>query len=180
MNPPNPTRRNPETHQAILSAALELLLEHGYAKLSIEAIAAKAGVGKQSIYRWWNSKAAVILEAYAGQAEKNASPLNSKNPKADMLEYLNRTAIAFQDAGGRAARSLIAEASINPEFRAALWQELLETRRQHLRGLLERVAPNANHDLLIDMIYGTIWYRLQLEHAPLNKKFLSEMLELLL
>ncbi|MEU7604799.1 TetR/AcrR family transcriptional regulator, partial [Streptomyces sp. NPDC041003] len=69
---PDATRRSDRSRRAILDAALTLVGEVGYNKLTIEAIAARAGVGKQTIYRWWPSKAAVLLDAslaLAGDAE---------------------------------------------------------------------------------------------------------------
>ncbi|MEV4089583.1 helix-turn-helix domain-containing protein, partial [Nonomuraea fuscirosea] len=66
---PNPARRSERSRQAILDAARELVSEVGYAKLTIEAIAARAGVGKQTIYRWWPSKGAVVLDAFLALSE---------------------------------------------------------------------------------------------------------------
>jgi AcrR family transcriptional regulator len=60
---PDPARRNEHSRQAILAAAVALIGELGYEQVSIEAIARSAGVGKQTIYRWWPSKGAVVLEA---------------------------------------------------------------------------------------------------------------------
>ena len=62
--PPDPTRRSERSRQAILTATADLLGEVGYSKLAVEAIAARAGVGKQTIYRWWPDKGAVVLDAY--------------------------------------------------------------------------------------------------------------------
>src|SRR5688572_3560572 len=61
---PNTARRNETSRRAILTAAFDLLQEVGYAKLSIEGVAARAGVGKQTIYRWWPSKGAVLFDAF--------------------------------------------------------------------------------------------------------------------
>ena len=62
-SPPDASRRSSAARQSILKAARELVLRVGYAQLTIEGIAAKAGVGKQTIYRWWPSKGAVVFEA---------------------------------------------------------------------------------------------------------------------
>src|ERR687897_1936033 len=67
--PPNPARRNQRSRQAILSATADLVGEVGYAKLTVEAIAARAGVGKQTIYRWWPSKGAVLFDAFLALSE---------------------------------------------------------------------------------------------------------------
>ena len=66
---PNATRRSQPARRAILAAALDQVAEVGYAQLSIEGIAAAAGVGKQTIYRWWPSKGAVLLDSLLALSE---------------------------------------------------------------------------------------------------------------
>ena len=66
---PDSPRRSQRARRAILAAALDLVEEAGYAKLSIEGIAARAGVGKQTIYRWWGSKGSVLLDALLALSE---------------------------------------------------------------------------------------------------------------
>lgn len=61
--PPDTQRRSERSRVAILTAALDLCAEHGYGNVTVEAIAARAGAGKKTIYRWWPSKGAVVLEA---------------------------------------------------------------------------------------------------------------------
>lgn len=75
MKTSNPARRSEQSRQAILSAAFDLVAESGYARLTIEAIAARAGVGKQTIYRWWPSKGAVLVDAFLSRTsdEEGAS-----------------------------------------------------------------------------------------------------------
>ena len=75
VRPARGRRRSERSHEAILAATQRLLLERGYRELTIEGIAARAGVGKQTIYRWWPSKAALVLEAYlAGQEAVEQPP----------------------------------------------------------------------------------------------------------
>ncbi|MFF5470350.1 TetR/AcrR family transcriptional regulator [Streptomyces achromogenes] len=69
---PDATRRSEKSRRAIYAAALSLVAEVGYPKTTVEAIAARAGVGKQTIYRWWSSKADVLLEAFLDLAEQTA------------------------------------------------------------------------------------------------------------
>ena len=74
---PDPARRSERSRRAILDAALELLTEHGYAELTIEAVAARAGVGKQTIYRWWSGKGAVVLDMMGKTVNQVISPKDS-------------------------------------------------------------------------------------------------------
>src|SRR5579862_1062844 len=86
-NPLNP-RRSKRAHEAILNAAAELIHERPYSDVCIEAIAARAGVGKQTIYRWWTSKAAVLMEACAALIAREV-PLPDKGSFVeDFRDYL--------------------------------------------------------------------------------------------
>lgn len=107
---PSATRRNEASRRAILAAAFDLLQEVGYAKLSIEGIAARAGVGKQTIYRWWPSKGAVIFDAFlmlseGGEGEPPTLP-DSGDLEADLTAVLHATVAELTDprTTGRCAR----------------------------------------------------------------------------
>src|SRR5215217_7174745 len=91
--PPNPARRNEHSRQAILTAAADLLGEVGYTRLAVEAIAARAGVGKQTIYRWWPDKGAVVLDAYLAlvQAGEDLTFPDSGDLEADLRLVLRST-----------------------------------------------------------------------------------------
>src|ERR671914_2594511 len=67
-------RRSERAHAAIVAATQELLVERGYRNLTIEGVAARAGVGKQTIYRWWPSRAALVLEAYLAGSDAISPP----------------------------------------------------------------------------------------------------------
>src|SRR5919106_194274 len=94
---PDSSRRNPTARRAILAAALDLVREVGYAKLSIEGIAARAGVGKQTIYRWWPSKGAVLFDAFLGLSEGDEgrpAPLPDTGALAADLKLVLRATVA--------------------------------------------------------------------------------------
>ena len=80
--------RSEASWQAILAAAMELVAETGYAELTIEGIAARAGVGKQTIYRWWPSKADILLEAGATKAELHVPVTDQGSYRADLRTFL--------------------------------------------------------------------------------------------
>src|SRR4051812_2052510 len=100
---PDPARRSDRSRRAILDAALALVGEVGYNRLTIEAIAARAGVGKQTIYRWWPSKAAVLLDAslaLAGdvpEGEGRPGLPDTGDLAADLKRVLRATVDEFND-----------------------------------------------------------------------------------
>src|SRR5687768_7729574 len=96
MKAPDSARRSERSRRAIYEAALGLVGEIGYPKTTVEGIAARAGVGKQTIYRWWPSKAAVLLEAFldmADQAAEAAGPGGYEIPDTGDLEADLRTVL---------------------------------------------------------------------------------------
>src|ERR1019366_2902003 len=97
----NRYRRSDDARLAVLQAADDLLSEIGFAAVTIEGIAARAGVGKQTIYRWWQSKADVLMEAFAEDALQDLRPPDTGNLKDDLKAHLNRTAkfLTKSDAG---------------------------------------------------------------------------------
>ena len=160
--------RSSTTHNAILRAAADLLERESYARISIERIAAEAKVGKQSIYRWWDSKADVVLEAYTDRVLKSLPPLVPTGDAFSDLECLLRR---FFDATripavGRTVRSLIAEAQLDPEFRVKFYGLFVSTRRSMMRKVLEggsasgQFRRDVDIGLVLDVIYGAFWYRL--------------------
>jgi AcrR family transcriptional regulator len=180
---PNPERRNPERQQAILASALTLLAEHGYHQLTIEGIAKRAGVGKQTIYRWWPNKAALILEAYGSMAIENTAGVDSGSLRADLQQFLSEIAQAFSGLTGHAARSLLAETAGNSDFRYTMRQQFVAERRATLATMLRcgqsrgELPANFDFELALDLFYGALWYRLLLE-MPLDGDYVARLIEM--
>jgi AcrR family transcriptional regulator len=182
--PPDSRRRSQRCHQAILQAAVELLEEKGYAAVTIEAIAARAGTGTQTIYRWWPSKAAVILEAYRVQAAYTVPDTGAV--RTDLLQVLHQLFEVLNTTAGLAVTSLIAEAQLDANFAATFREQLINNCRDTLRLVLQHgvergeLQPDLDPELVIDAVYGPVWYRLLLKHAPLDQRFAEAVVNLLL
>ena len=95
---PDKSRRNSKSHEAILEATVKLLGSSGYVDFSIEKVASQAGVGKQTIYRWWSSKADLVLEVWR---DRLLPPLAPYDEKAPFVNYLEHTLFAFGSQIGR-------------------------------------------------------------------------------
>ena len=124
-----PVQRSERSRQAILAAALELVAEVGYAKLSIEGIASRAGVGKQTIYRWWPSKGAVLFDAVLALSEDEAGDIalpDTGDLEADLKHVLRATVDEFNDPRqDRLLRALSIEIARDPAL-AELYAERLD------------------------------------------------------
>ncbi|MBT2403587.1 MULTISPECIES: TetR/AcrR family transcriptional regulator [unclassified Streptomyces] len=188
--PPDAGRRSDRSRRAILDAALALVGEVGYNKLTIEAIAARAGVGKQTIYRWWPSKAAVLLDAslgLAGHAETDggwtAFP-DTGDLAADLKSVLRAAVDEFNDAKYEApARALTAAGAMDPELGARFTEQLLEPQlalyEARLRAAREagQLAQDADLRLTVEMLLGPLTYRWLMRTAPLTHAFTDALVD---
>lgn len=167
--------RSAQAHQAILRAANDLIREEGYSNLSIEAIAARAGVGKQTIYRWWPSKGAVAVDALIAELDLHANWTDTGDFRADYVDHLRRFAALLTDpAFGPYIAALTCEALHDPAVAEILRQRVTGPSRAGHRENLARaqadgtVRDDIDIDLAIDMMYAPFWFRLFTRAVPLS------------
>lgn len=179
-------RRSEAARQAILDATFALVRETAGAGITIDSIAAAAGVGRQTIYRWWPSKGAVIAEALAERAQAAASPPDTGALRTDLAEFLADTFAAVSDsATGRMLRQLMAAAQ-DDTYLAAVAADFTAQRRKELRLILERgrqrgeLPAAADLKTLVDLAYGFLWYRLLVGHAPLDRQAAQSLVDAML
>ncbi|MFD7501510.1 TetR/AcrR family transcriptional regulator [Streptomyces sp. NPDC059850] len=180
---PNATRRSERSHRAILEAALELVAEVGYPKLTIEAIAARAGVGKQTIYRWWPSRAAVLLDAFVDLGERAAGEEPYVIPdtgdlEADLRGVLRATVDELlSPAYDLPYRALAAEGIVNPEIAAEFVRRVLEPSAQRYVERLRaaqragQLAADLDPRIAVELMTGPITARWLLRTLPLTHAY---------
>jgi AcrR family transcriptional regulator len=173
-------RRNPAVRQAILECAADLLIEQSDtqgeglsgAGVSMDAIARAAGVSKHTIYRWWPSKGAVLLEAMVERARRETTGLGTGVLAVDLEAFLTATFQAVERVGPL-LRGIMAESLRDPVAAEGL-REFTAGRRDELRELLAtglgrgELPAGTDLELMIDQIYGLMWYRFLFGHAPLS------------
>ncbi|MGA5097669.1 TetR/AcrR family transcriptional regulator [Streptomyces lavendulocolor] len=190
---PDSTRRSERSRRAIYDAALALVGEIGYAKTTIEGIAARAGVGKQTIYRWWPSKAAVLLEAFVDLGVQASEALGgdaeSEIPdtgdiEADLKLVLRATVDEMNDPRYDApSRALAAEGVVNPELGARFVEQLLEPQLQlyvkRLSAAREagQVRPEIDPRIALELFVGPLTHRWLLRTAPLTHAYADSLVE---
>lgn len=189
MTKSEPVRRGPKRSEqsrlAILTTAFELTRDSGYRNLTIEGIAAGAGVGKQTVYRWWPTKADVLLEALAVKADLRVSIADRGSYRGELEEFL-RDSFALMEFPGvaEALRSLMAEAQFDTDFAARFRAGFLERRRAALQEILDRATkrgdgPAIDAELAEDVVFGTIWYRMLATERPLTDRDTTALLAVL-
>lgn len=175
--------RSPQIQQAILNAAVELVLEIGFKSLTIDAIAAKAGVGRMTIYRRWPNKAAIVMEAFVARVDPGTLFLSAKSYAESIRLQMRTMAKAFRGKDGALIRALLAEAQFDPELATALRERWTMPRRRMAiayfeEGKRKRVfRPDADPNAIIDVLYAPIYYRLQMGTGPLSDAYIDEIFE---
>ncbi|BBX49473.1 TetR/AcrR family transcriptional regulator [Mycolicibacterium poriferae] len=179
-----PALRNEQSRRAILDAAMSMICELGYDKISIEAIARQAGVSKQTIYRWWPSKGAVILEAATESLGAVVAIPDTGDIVADIRTQLTAILDLITTTGfGPAYRSLIAAGQSDPDLLRALFDQIIEPNIQDFsaRTALARqrgeMRGDADWQTLRDLLYGVVEYRL-FHSMPLEPEYLDAVLEI--
>jgi AcrR family transcriptional regulator len=152
----------------------------------MEAIARRAGVSKQTIYRWWPTKATVTLEALNEGAAAIAPAPDTGSLEGDLRQFVRRTVAGGGGRNNRLLAALMAEAQLDAEFAEAFRTGFLARRRRVLRELLARsrargeLARGADLDFLVEIVFATLWYRILSANAPLNRTFADRVTDAVL
>jgi AcrR family transcriptional regulator len=179
--------RSQEADRAILTATVELLAERGLAAMSIEEVAARAGVGKTTIYRRWPSKGLLALDAFVDSFRQEQPLPDTGTLRGDLLSALHAWVRAVtQTAMGPMLTGLIAEAQHDPELRGAWRDRVLEPLRMQHRIMLDRavargeIAASVDRDVVLDLFFGAAEHRLLLGHLPMTGEFIAEVVDTIL
>ena len=179
--------RSAEAARAILTATADLLAERGLAAMSIEEVAARAGVGKTTIYRRWPSKGLLALDAFVISFRAEQPQPDTGSLRGDMLSALHAWVRAVtQTAMGPMLTGLIAEAQDDPELRGAWRDRVLEPMRTQHRVMLDRaiergeIPATVDRDVVLDLFFGAAEHRLLLGHLPMTGDFIAQVVDMIL
>jgi AcrR family transcriptional regulator len=179
--------RSAEADRAILAATLDLLASRGVAGMSIEEIAARAGVGKATIYRRWPSKGLLALDAFVTSFQAEQPLPDTGTLRGDLIAALTAWVRAVtQTSAGPMLTGLIAEAQHDPSLRAAWRERVLEPLRVQHRIMLDRavargeIPATVDQEVVLDLFFGAAQHRLLLGHLPLSDEFIEEVVDMIL
>ncbi|MGW7051098.1 TetR/AcrR family transcriptional regulator [Streptomyces sp. NPDC054887] len=160
--------RDSRAHQAILTATTELVAELGYAGTSIGAVAARAGVGKDTVYRRWSGKAELVYEAVFTQAEAAPVP-DTGSLTGDLAALLDALIREFSaPAAAAALPGLLADFAAQPELQARIRSQFLAPAKEGLVAVFERAVQrgeadsNVPVDLVLDTLAGAVFFHVGL------------------
>jgi AcrR family transcriptional regulator len=169
--------RSERAHRAILQAANDLLESEQFAAVTVEAIAERAGVSKATVYRWWPNRAAVVMDGFLSIVSSQVPFPHTGRAREDIRIHMRRLAEAFSGKIGSTVAALIAEGQSDPELAEALRSRWLSVRREEAREILElgiergELREDIDPEVAVDVLYGPIYYRLLVGHAPLDNDF---------
>lgn len=182
---PRPGRPRSEARRAaILAAAGDLMIEGGLRAATMEAIAARAGVGKATVYKWWPSRGAVALEGFMLRASDSWSlPEGVSAPEALRILVVAAVRLFEDTPAGPLMRALAADAQSDPEIARALREQWLGPRRavaaEVIRNGVREGVLRADLDLAttLDLLFGPVYYRLLFSHEPLDEAFAERCID---
>jgi AcrR family transcriptional regulator len=188
-NPRTPPRRPPGrprsegARRAILEAAYHLLRKGGIASASSDDIAKAAGVSKATLYRWWKTKEAIMLDAFFEKMTP-VLPYEAKgSPLQALRENVVRGAAWLNSEDGRLAVRIISEVYEDPKMSRLFLEHFYLPRRALQIRLVKKaieageLRPDTDPEILVDALQGPLYFRFQIGHAPVDRKFASKLVD---
>ena len=176
--------RSERATAAILRAAGELLDSRGLDGLSVDAIAARAGVSKATIYRWWPNKAAIVMDAVLSATAPQIPFPDTGSVREDLRQQMRSVVRLFtKTATGRALVALIAQSQHDAVTASALHERFIAPRRTTAGDVLRRgidrgeLRPDLDVDTAIDTLYGALYYRLLVSGDRLTPRYVDRVID---
>ncbi len=178
--------RSPETRAKILKAAYEMLNEVGFMDLTIEGVAAKAEVGKPTIYRRWKTKAALAMDAFLEAVTPEIVFPDTGKAREDFREQMYKIVRLMNSSRGEVLANVIGCGQADEELIAAFRDNWLTPRREDAKRIFQRgvdrgeLREGIDAEVAIDALYSPLFYRLLLKHQPLTNKLVDELIDLII
>lgn len=176
--------RSERARRAVLDAAGDLFEEGGYPAATIEGIAARSGVAKTTIYRWWPNRPALVVDLLLQIAASAAPPPDAGgDPIRALRRELQRVALAMDALPGRLLLALMGEAQNDPEVRDALLRGLFHPRRKATAAVIRRAQASGAFRkgipplVAVDLLFGPLFYRKYVRQEPVTRDFVRQVFQ---
>jgi len=168
----------------ILSAALAVLEDLGFANATNDAIAERAGASKATIYRWWPNKAAVLMEALSEAITQELPFPDTGNLRDDLRLQLRNFIKLLTGRRGRVFKAFVAAAQTDLDVSEAFRSVWVQPRRANAKAILERyrnddMREGVDLDLVMDCLYGPLYYHVMVRHAPISEEYADALADLI-
>ena len=175
--------RSAEAQEKILAATAELLSEGGFQAVTIEAVAARAGVAKTTLYRWWPNRAAVALDCVSARMTPIADEPRAGDYRKRFQRQLKATIRLLNGKQGQSILALIGAKQTDPLLGKAYSEQIARPRRAQTRRMTQQaiqageIAPGTDPDLFLDAIYGPLYYRKVVSGEPVTDDFIDRIVD---
>jgi AcrR family transcriptional regulator len=188
---PKPVRgrgrpRDESVRRRILKAALDLMDETGFDRVTLEAIAGRAGASKATVYRWWPNKAAVVIEAFREAIAPELPLRDTGSLRKDLTTQMRNFARVLSGRGGRMLRSFVAAAHSDREVAVAFRSIWGDPRRAEAKAMLRQkqasgqLRRSADLDLVLDSLYGPLYYRFLVKNEAPSQRYAAALADLVI
>jgi AcrR family transcriptional regulator len=173
--------RSDIAHAAILNAALRLITKRGFRAVTVNEIAAEAGVGKMTLYRHWPNKAALVMDSLLALIGSETAFPKAKSALQSLQLQLDLQVNFFRSQRGNLIRSLVSEMQSDAELAVAFRERWLRPRREGVRQTILQaitegsIREDLDMDTAIDLLYGPFYYRLLLGAGNLDEQFVTNI-----
>lgn len=167
----------------ILEATAGLISEHGFPGVTIEAVAARSGAAKTTIYRHWPSREALVIEAFGLCAGPKADPPDSGTLRGDLLQILSSLARFLREEGSCASLQSLADAARRDPELARVHRAFIAERQRPMvevlkRGVADGALPSGLHPQdVVSMLVGPLFYRAMVSFEPLDDDFVRTVVD---
>ena len=174
------------SHEAILDAVHEMLKEKPARELTMDAVAKRAKVGKPTLYKWWPSKAALVMAVFHERLSGRLEAVPTSTVEAALRARVQSLIVEFNGLFGKVMGDLIGEGQSDPAVLRELYEQHIRLRRASTVALIEQgkargeFAAGVDAELLVDAVFGPIYYRLLLRSAPLTEQYGNQLIDLIL
>lgn len=178
--------RDAQSHEAILAATLELLNEVGYPRLTMEGVAMRAGVGKSTIYRWWDSKLDLLLEAAAPHIAIGVVP-DTGSTRGDLMAALDQVITTYANSvAAHVIFAVVADLEDDPRLRAIFRDTAVLPWRASLAEAIERgkargdLSSDLDTQFVIDLLVGMVFQRVLIVPQPMIEGLALRLVDLVM
>ena len=178
--------RDAALRMAVMKAANEILKERGIAGFAIEAVATRAGVAKTTIYRWWPSKGALAIAAFLTEVAPKTPYIRDTTAISAIEDQVKRVAQVYSGSNGLILSAILAEGQRDPATIQAFINGYARPRREEARTILRlgiaqgELRADIDLDVVLDALYGPIYYRLMVPVAPISQEWISMLANLVM
>ncbi|MFW3168563.1 TetR/AcrR family transcriptional regulator [Geodermatophilus sp. CPCC 206100] len=170
----------------MLTATRDLIDEVGFSRFSIDALAIRAGVSKATVYRWWDNRADVAMDALLDAAGPDTPVLHAGSALENLVSHVHIGVAFLAGPHGRTLAGVVGDAQHDPQLAQAFRDRYLSRRRRLVIGLIRQaiddgdLRPDTDPDLLVDVLIGPMYYRLLLGHAAVTEAMADALVDVVL